>query len=129
MHKLLRIEHLFSVAGKRVLITGGGRGLGHMMAAGFVANGAHVVIASRDAKTTAATAEALAAAGPGRCVALTADLTSRAGCEQLAVDWATAFGDEAGGAAPCDVLINNSGASWGEVRAAKRHEVVVATTR
>ena len=110
----LLLDKLFSVAGKRVLVTGGGRGIGRMIAAGFLANGADVVIASRDAAALAETAAALP--GPGRCTAIEANLTTRAGCEALAAAYGEAFGgaDAGGGAARLDVLVNNSGVSWGE---------------
>ena len=110
----LAVDRLFSVAGKRVLVTGGGRGIGRMIAAGFLANGADVVIASRDAKALAETAAQLA--GPGRCTAIEANLTTRAGCEALAAAYGEAFGGEPGadGPARLDVLVNNSGVSWGE---------------
>ena len=111
---MLRVESLFSIAGKHVLLTGGGRGIGKMIATGLITNGAHVAIASRDAKALAETAEELNAMGGGTCIALEADVGSRAGCEQLAEDFASC--GIGGGVAPasCDVLINNSGASWGE---------------
>lgn len=110
----LSLQSLFSVAGRRVLLTGGGRGIGKMLASGLVANGAHVVIASRDEAALAATVSECGssnAEGGGSCVALTADVSSRRGCEQLAADYAALGGEGAW----CDVLINNSGASWGEV--------------
>ena len=49
----LSIEALFRVAGKRALVTGGGRGIGKMITKGLVANGARVAIASRDEKVLA----------------------------------------------------------------------------
>jgi len=108
---LLRVEQLFSVRGKHVLLTGGGRGIGKMMATGLVANGAHVAIASRDEAALAGAVEELNSVGAGgSCIALAANLGTRAGCEKLASDYAAALGESAS----CDVLINNSGASWGE---------------
>jgi len=42
------MQNLFDVRGKTSLVTGGGRGIGEMIARGYVANGARVYIASRD---------------------------------------------------------------------------------
>ena len=66
----MKIDDLFSVAGKTVLVTGGSRGIGEMIAAGFLANGAEVAISSRKADVCDATAARLAAeygAGAPRC--------------------------------------------------------------
>ena len=101
----LKAASLFGVAGKRVLVTGGGSGIGAMMAEGFAANGAQVIIASRNAKALEATAAEVKAATAADVETVVADLGSRSGCEALAA----AVGGE-----PLDVLVNNSGTSWGE---------------
>jgi NAD(P)-dependent dehydrogenase (short-subunit alcohol dehydrogenase family) len=49
-------DNLFSVAGQIVLVSGGSRGIGRALAAGFIDRGAHVVITGRDADSLAATA-------------------------------------------------------------------------
>ena len=56
------MKDLFSVTGKTVLVTGGSRGIGEMIAAGFLANGAKVYISSRKADACAAASERLMAA-------------------------------------------------------------------
>ncbi|MEV4812217.1 glucose 1-dehydrogenase [Micromonospora avicenniae] len=95
---------LFSVEGKTVLVTGGSRGIGLMIAQGFVQAGAHVIISSRKADVCAAVAEKLSA--EGRCEAIPADLSSDAGAEGLAAAIRERYDR-------LDVLINNAGATWG----------------
>jgi 2-deoxy-D-gluconate 3-dehydrogenase len=103
---MLSIEDLFSVAGKTVLVTGGSRGLGEMIAAGFLANGAKVYISSRKADVCAATAARLSEISGGTCVCIPADLATSDGIASLA----TAITDRED---HLDVLVNNAGASWG----------------
>lgn len=95
---------LFSVEGKSVLITGGSRGIGLMIARGFVQAGARVVISSRKADVCRAVAAQLSA--EGHCEAIAADLSTTAGAAELA-DAVLA------GSPRLDVLINNAGATWG----------------
>ncbi|KAF8917666.1 NAD(P)-binding protein, partial [Mucidula mucida] len=102
-----QVENLFSVEGKVVVVTGGSRGLGKMIATGFVKNGAKVYISSRSAKDCDATAAELNTLGPGTCVALPADLAKYDAVEGLAKELATRE-------KMVHVLVNNAGAAWGE---------------
>ncbi len=102
----LSINDLFSVAGKTVLVTGGSRGIGEMIAAGFLANGARVYISSRKAHICDATAARLSEASGGTCVSIPADLATVEGAASLAA----AIGHHED---HLDVLVNNAGASWG----------------
>jgi len=56
---------LFSLEGRTALVTGGSRGIGKMIARGFIEQGARVYISSRKAAACEATAEEL---GPN-CIA------------------------------------------------------------
>ncbi|WP_405140457.1 SDR family oxidoreductase [Sphaerisporangium sp. NBC_01403] len=91
---------LFSVEGKTVVVTGGSRGIGKMIASGFVAAGATVYISSRKAAEVEKTAAELG------CVAVPADLSTPEGIETL-VSAVTAREHR------LDVLVNNAGATWG----------------
>src|SRR5213075_2091991 len=59
------MKELFSLAGRIALVTGGSRGIGRMIAAGFLAQGARVYVSSRKADACNATAAELAAAAWG----------------------------------------------------------------
>jgi NAD(P)-dependent dehydrogenase (short-subunit alcohol dehydrogenase family) len=94
---------LFSIAGKTALVTGGSRGIGKMIAAGYVEAGAKVYIAARKHAASLETARELSSMG--ECVALEADLSTEDGCRGLA--------DEiAGREDKLDILVNNAGATW-----------------
>lgn len=98
------LTDLFSVDGKTVVITGGTRGIGRMIAGGFVAGGATVIVSSRKADACEATAAELSE--HGTCTAIPADLSTEEGARNLA-DAVAADHDH------LDVLVNNAGATWG----------------
>jgi NAD(P)-dependent dehydrogenase (short-subunit alcohol dehydrogenase family) len=98
------MDSLFDVKGKVVLVTGGSRGIGEMIARGFVDAGAKVYISSRKAEVCDALAKELSAIGD--CISLPADLSSEAECRRLADEIASRESH-------LDVLVNNAGATWG----------------
>ena len=97
---------LFSLKGRTALVTGGSRGIGKMIAAGFIAAGARVYISSRKAGACDATAAELSAGG-GVCISLPQDVSTVEGCNLLA----QAYGKYE---TSLDILVNNAGAAWGE---------------
>jgi len=99
------MNELFSLKGRTALVTGGSRGIGRMIAAGFLAQGAKVYISSRKAAACEDTAKELSALGP--CFALPADVSTVEGARGLAAAYAAREGS-------LDILVNNAGAAWGE---------------
>jgi len=93
---------LFRLDGRVALITGGSRGIGKMIAAGFIAQGAKVYISSRKAPACEETAAEL---GPN-CIPLPQDVSTVAGCAALADQFAQHE-------SKLDILVNNAGAAWG----------------
>ena len=100
------IRQLFSVEGKVVLVTGGSRGIGEMIAAGFLANGAKVYISSRKADACQATADRLMERFGGECIPIPADLSGLEGAQTVAA----AIGERED---HLDVVVNNAGQAWG----------------
>jgi len=95
---------LFSLKGRTALVTGGSRGIGRMIAAGFLAQGAKVYISARKADACNQTAKELSAIGP--CISLPADVSTVQGAQALAA----AYGQHE---SRLDILVNNAGAAWG----------------
>jgi len=95
---------LFSLQGRTALVTGGSRGIGRMIAAGYLKAGAQVFISSRKAAACDATAAELRALGP--CVSLPADVSTAEGIRLLVAALARHTPH-------LDILVNNAGAAWG----------------
>jgi len=94
---------LFSLKGRTALITGGSRGIGKMIAAGFLRQGAKVYISSRKAEACHRTANELLTLGP--CFSLPADVSTLDGVNALTA----AYREKEVG---LDILVNNAGAAW-----------------
>jgi len=98
------MKNLFSLEGRTALVTGGSRGIGKMIAAGFLEYGAKVYISARKAQACNTTAAELSAKG-GTCISLPQDISTVAGCRALA--------EEIRRREPqLDILVNNAGAAW-----------------
>ncbi|KAF1801575.1 hypothetical protein V8B55DRAFT_1035056 [Mucor lusitanicus] len=100
-------KNLFNVENKVVLVTGGSRGIGEMIATGFVAGGAKVYISSRSVEACEKVAAELNAKGPGKCISLPADLQKVDEVKRLVQELSEKEDH-------LDVLVNNAGATWGE---------------
>ena len=100
----INVRDLFSIKGKVALVTGGSRGIGLMIARGFVEAGAKVYISSRKKEVCDAVAEELSVIGP--CFSIPADLSTAEGCAYVAKELSAR--EQA-----LHILVNNAGAAWG----------------
>ena len=100
----MKIEDLFSVRGKVVVVTGGSRGIGEMIARAYVENGAKVYITARNASVCDGLAAELSKFG--QCISIPADLAKMDEIERFAAALEALE-------PKIDVLFNNAGASWG----------------
>ena len=98
-------ENLFGVKDKVVLVTGGTRGIGYMIAEGFVRCGAKVYIASRKPEACQEAEETLSKLG--NCKAVPSDISDIEGCEKLANEISARESE-------LHVLVNNAGVTWSE---------------
>jgi glucose 1-dehydrogenase len=89
-------------AGKRVIVTGGAKGIGHAIARRFAEEGAHVVIADIDAAAAARCADELADLGGAASIHVKADISKRLDVHNMVAAAIEAFGG-------VDVLVNNAG--------------------
>ena len=100
----LRISELFDVSGKVAIVTGGSRGIGRMIAAGFVENGIRTYITARKREACLKAAEELSE--KGECIAFPADLATTEGRSEFVKSISARE-------AKVDILVNNAGAAWG----------------
>lgn len=95
---------LFSLTGRVALVTGGSRGIGRMIAEGFLGQGARVYITARKAEACDATAAELSEFGS--CVSLPGDISTPEGLADLVARFRAHESS-------LDILVNNAGATWG----------------
>lgn len=101
----MTVLDLFSLQGKTAIVTGGGRGLGAQIAQGFAEAGANVVLCSRKVEACEEMATQLAQLGV-QTLALACDVTKPEEIAHVVSKTLETFGK-------IDILVNNSGASWG----------------
>ena len=97
----------FSLAGRVVVVTGGGGGIGSALAEGMAGAGARIAVVGRTHTTCEATVERVRAAG-SEGVAITADVTSEADCDRMVEEAVGAFGR-------IDAIVNAVGGGAGKV--------------
>lgn len=100
----INVNDLFSIKGKTAVVTGGSRGIGLMIARGFLEAGAKVYISSRKKEACDETARQLSEIG--ECISIPADLSTVEGCKHLADEIKARE-------SKLDILVNNAGAAWG----------------
>ncbi len=97
---------LFNLSGKSALVTGGGRGIGKTIAFALAEAGANVAVASRDEESCAKVAEEIAKNTHRLAFSSKLDVTEKEVIEDVVKGVKKKFGS-------IDILVNNSGATWG----------------
>ena len=103
----MKLNNLFNIENKTAVVTGGSRGIGEMIASGFLANGTKVYITARKAPALLEKANELSQKYNAECIALPCDLSTVEGIKSFV----KVINEKEGG---IDYLINNAGAAWGE---------------
>jgi NAD(P)-dependent dehydrogenase (short-subunit alcohol dehydrogenase family) len=98
------VRDLFSLEGRTALITGGSRGIGRMIAEGFLSRGAKVYISARKGAALEEAAEELSKLGP--CTALNVNIAGADGARAMAEAYIKHESS-------LSILVNNAGAAWG----------------
>ena len=98
------MQELFSVEGKKAVVTGGTRGIGYMITEGLLKAGAEVYISSRKADSCDEAARELGKLG--KVHAFARDLSQESEC-RLLVEQVAEHTDTV------DILVNNAGVTWG----------------
>ena len=98
------MKNLFDLNGKTALVTGGSRGIGAMIAEGFVRNNVKTQITSRKAEDCDIKAKELSEFG--QCISVPADLTDMNEMNKLV----SRIKDKE---EKLNILVNNAGAAWG----------------
>tara|TARA_B100000963_G_scaffold53164_1_gene41301 strand:- start:414 stop:1247 length:834 start_codon:yes stop_codon:yes gene_type:complete len=102
------LQSLFSLEGKTALVTGGGTGLGRIMAETMAQAGAKVLICSRKLANVKQAAEEInEIVGENLALSVEGDISNEDGVEKI-------YKDVINEVNKLDILINNSGATWGE---------------
>lgn len=101
----MHVLKLFDLTGKTAIITGGGRGLGAQIAEGFAEAGANVVLCSRKVEACQKVANQLEKLGV-KTLALACDISDPDDVNRVVEETIKEFGS-------IDILVNNSGATWG----------------
>jgi NAD(P)-dependent dehydrogenase (short-subunit alcohol dehydrogenase family) len=99
------IQDLFTLQGKTAIVTGGGRGLGEQIANAYAESGANVVICSRNVEACEEVSKQLREKGV-RTLALKCDVSKEEDIQYVVDETMKEFGR-------IDILVNNSGTSWG----------------
>ncbi|KHE72822.1 SDR family oxidoreductase [Halobacillus sp. BBL2006] len=102
----MHVNQLFNLTGKTAIVTGGGRGLGEQIAEGLAEAGANVILCSRKVEACQETAARLENEQGIKTLALSCDVTNPEDIQEVVKQTLDRFGT-------IDVLVNNSGATWG----------------
>ncbi|WHZ59650.1 SDR family oxidoreductase [Metabacillus hrfriensis] len=102
----MHVKEMFDLTDKVAIITGGGRGLGEQMAEGFAQAGASLVLCSRKAAACEEAACRLSREYGVKAIALSCDVTNSEDVKNVVKTTIEEFGK-------IDILVNNSGATWG----------------
>lgn len=101
----MSVQELFDLTGKTAIVTGGGRGLGEQIALAYAEAGTNVAVCSRKIENCQEVSEKIRAQNVGS-LALECDVTNQENVKKVVDATLDEFGK-------IDILVNNSGATWG----------------